>query len=691
MTKKRTREDIAGDDAQHRNPLLQFEEHMRAADELIDSLEGEVVELRRDLEEARATLQIAQREMAARGRALEGLNTEERSREAAEKEVRKLRAEIAAVRQQNADEQLRMSNKHIADMEALRQDLEEQRRREVAAVESDSKIGALREEFRKERAVLEERHRAEIVELKRASEQWEEQLREGYRELEERHKTELEELHGEHRSAIEALRAQAEVLEEDRQVEVETLRIEAEKLKERHEAEVEELRGRHHEEVERLRAEAEGEMIELERALREEGDRGREEERRVLGEQHAGELQSLRSAAASRELQLQKRLQEAVEAHRTEVRQLRIESEQAASEAEERRQREVREIKSLAEERERELRRTQAIHIGEEREATERRLAAIKAQREADINSLRERNAEETAKLRRDLEARLAAADERHRSEVARLNERLENAGRRETLPKRGETGDAGRVEEDLERRLAESEAERASLEEHAAGLRDALEESRTVQDDLRDAFKEARAVQDELRETLESSGQEGADGRDPDDGSAVRVINRDLERRLAEEEKARVVAEERAGDLEARLRETEEVSNRLEQELERAAENLKRASDPEQRLRAGLALFNESQHTRTVSSISKALGLPRVHASPDGGSLSPIKKPVITFVWGEMAWRRYVSDPTDGVEDPRVYLIGAGDDPSDIHRPGLEPNARMDARGRLILGVQAF
>jgi hypothetical protein len=55
------------------------------------------------------------------------------------------------------------------------------------------------------------------------------------------------------------------------------------------------------------------------------------------------------------------------------------------------------------------------------------------------------------------------------------------------------------------------------------------------------------------------------------------------------------------------------------------------------------------------------------------------------------MAWRRYVSDPTDGVEEPRVYLIGAGDDPSDIHRPDLAPNARMDARGRLILGVQAF
>lgn len=698
--KKRTREDMTGGNAQHRDPLLQFEEHMRAADELIDSLEGEVVELRRDLEEARGTLQVAQQEMAARSRALEDLNEEDRSREAAEEEVRKLRAEITAVRQQNADEQLRMSNKHIADMEVLRQDLEEQRRREVATVESDSKIGALREEFRKERTELEERHRLEIDELKRASKQWEEQLREGYRELEERHNTELEELRGEHRSRVEALQAKAEVLEEDRQVEVEALRIEAEKLKESHEAEAEELRRRYHAEVKQLRAEAEGEKIELERALREELGRGHEDERRALIEQHAEELQSLRSAAASRELQLQKQLQEAVEAHRAEVQQLQIEAEKAASEAEESRKREVREIKSLAEERERELRRTQGIRIGEEREAAERRIAAIKAQREADINSLRERNSEETAKIRRDLEARLAGAEERHKSEVARLKESLQDAKPRtseaiphgERPPMHREAKDVGHVDEALERRLAESEAERTRLEEHTAELRDALEESRAVQDDLRYALKEARTAQDELRESLESSARDRADSRDhDDDGSAVRVINRDYERRLAEAEKARVVSEERAGDLVARLRETEAVSKRLEQELERAMENLKRSSDPEQRLRAGLALFNESDHTRTVSSISKALGLPKVHMSPDGGSLSSIKKPVITFVWGEMAWRRYVSDPTDGVEEPRVYLIGAGDDPSDIRRPGLEPNARMDARGRLILGVQAF
>jgi hypothetical protein len=54
------------------------------------------------------------------------------------------------------------------------------------------------------------------------------------------------------------------------------------------------------------------------------------------------------------------------------------------------------------------------------------------------------------------------------------------------------------------------------------------------------------------------------------------------------------------------------------------------------------------------------------------------------------MAWRRYVSDPTEGVEEPRVYLTGTGDDPAEIEASAQHPNARVDAEGRLMLGVQA-
>jgi hypothetical protein len=199
------------------------------------------------------------------------------------------------------------------------------------------------------------------------------------------------------------------------------------------------------------------------------------------------------------------------------------------------------------------------------------------------------------------------------------------------------------------------------------------LEESEALEAELREALEEARTRDEERQQS---------------DGQTKQAVD-ELETLLQGAEAARVRAEEQAANLKARLREAEEENQRQAQELQEALESLKKVSDPEQRLRAGISLFNASEHTRTVSSISKALGLPKVHVGSKGDSGSA--KPVITFIWRDMAWRRYVSDPTEGVEEPRVYLIGTGDDPSDIRRPGLEPNARMDARGHLILGVQAW
>jgi hypothetical protein len=170
----------------------------------------------------------------------------------------------------------------------------------------------------------------------------------------------------------------------------------------------------------------------------------------------------------------------------------------------------------------------------------------------------------------------------------------------------------------------------------------------------------------------LPREGQESEDGPDG---------------RIRELDAARLLAEERVSDLEARLREAQEESRRNAQKLEEALESLERLSQPERRLREGIALFNSTEHARAVASISKALGLPRVHAGLRG---APPGKPVLTFAWGDIAWRRYVSDPTEGVEEPRVYLTGTGEDPAEIEDPEQEPNARMDAQGRLMLGIQA-
>jgi hypothetical protein len=151
--------------------------------------------------------------------------------------------------------------------------------------------------------------------------------------------------------------------------------------------------------------------------------------------------------------------------------------------------------------------------------------------------------------------------------------------------------------------------------------------------------------------------------------------------------EAQRILAEERIADLEARLVEATEEARRNAEEREAAREDLRRLSDPERRLREALALFNESEHARAVASISRSFGLPKVHAGLEGGASG---KPTLTLLWDDVAWRRYVSDPTEGVPDPRVYLAGTGDDPSEVSQPEREPNARMDAKGRLTLGVQA-
>ncbi|MDQ4106871.1 MAG: hypothetical protein M3157_06845, partial [Actinomycetota bacterium] len=357
---------------------------------------------------------------------------------------------------------------------------------------------------------------------------------------------------------------------------------------------------------------------------------------------------------------------------------LKLELEHASTTAEERRRKELKELKRLAEGRERELRRVQAARLAEEKETAERRIAALKAQREADNNSLKERHTGELAQVRRTLEQRLAAEEERRRTETAALEERLqglrtqrESEARlyRERLEEleRERVADKATLEEGFEERLAQVEREKARLEDRIAELQDALEESGAIEAELREALGRSAPRR---REAPRMGAAEEETGDTPREATA----------------QAR--SEESYEALQARLREVEEEVRRRARELEQARESLKKVADPEQRLRAGISLFNESEHTRTVASISKALGLPKVHVGPGGSSASA--NPTITFAWSDMAWRRYVSDPTEGVEEPRVYLIGAGDDPAEIRSSGLQANARMDARGRLILGVQA-
>ncbi len=619
---------------------------MRAADALIESLEREVADLRRELARASEALRAAQEEVAARGRAFEGLEENEHSWEAAEEQVRALRSELVALRKQSADEQLRLRNEHMAAITALQEELEEQRNAGTPAAKSEGKINALREEFRKERAALEASHRSEVEELKRSAAHWEEKLRDGYRELEEHHKVEIEKLRREHAEEIGKL------------------------IKE------------HRTQIEALHIETEG-KIDPEQTTRDELEREQEEDRRAERQHPITELQALSSAAASRKLELQKELKSAIEGRQAEADELGFELERASAVVEERRKNDLQEIKRHAEVRERELERTQAQRLAEEKEAAERRIASLKAQSQADIISLKEQHAGELAKVRQDLEDRLATEEERHRSQIATLEEQLAGVRMRQQSETRlyGErlkelelqrTADKKAAEERLERLLAEAEEEKSRLMYRIAELEVDLEESGAVETELREALEENETREETWQQEEEQSKQ----------------TLEDLEEQLKEADTARLLAEERAADLEVYLREAEEENQRRSEELQKALEDIRKFSEPEQRLRAGISLFNASEHTRTVASISKSFGLPKIHIGSDSNPDSP-SKPVITFVWEAIAWRRYVSDPTEGVEEPRVYLIGTGDDPSEI--PDCQPNARMDAQGHLILGVQAF
>jgi hypothetical protein len=596
---------------------------MEAAGALIESLEEEVANLRRDLEQASVALRAAQEEVSARERALEEKNL---ARGEAEKMVEDLRGEIEVLKRWHAGEQLKLRNEHITEIAELRRKLEEQRRADVEAAASEERVATLKEEFRREREALEQRHEAEMEALRTSWEQWEEKLREGYREQEERHKVELE-----------------------------TVRLEVEERKE-----------------------------ELEQLLGEDFERRLAEHQRAADERHEAALQALRNAAAGRELELQTDYQAVVESQQAEIESLREQMERQSREAEELRKKELRQIKALAETRERELRQAQATRLSETREAADRRLASLKAQREADNRALQARHTEEIARLRREYEEHLAAEDERRKLETWALEERLEEARIQRDTEARAYTArltelEAARLaqkssaEEDLERVVERFGEEISGLEGRIKELEDALEESEGLKRELVSEVANLRAG----TESKESSMADGPSRETADEP----------EERLEELDAERVLAEERISDLEARLREAQEESRRNAEELKKAMETLRRLSEPERRLRAGLALFNTTEHARAVASISKALGLPRVHAELTG---DPPGKPVLTFVWGDMAWRRYISDPTEGVEEPRVYLTGTGDDPEEIEEPARQPNARMDAQGRLMLGVQA-
>jgi hypothetical protein len=95
--------------------------------------------------------------------------------------------------------------------------------------------------------------------------------------------------------------------------------------------------------------------------------------------------------------------------------------------------------------------------------------------------------------------------------------------------------------------------------------------------------------------------------------------------------------------------------------------------------IRDGIQAFNGSAYRRTVSSITKSLGKPRVSVVPLGGIRPDV---VVTVVW-DLSWYQYRVDPTI---TPAVRLEGRGDDARDLEARWRSWNAATGEDGSVVL-----
>src|SRR5918912_681866 len=231
--------------------------------------------------------------------------------------------------------------------------------------------------------------------------------------------------------------------------------------------------------------------------------------------------------------------------------------------------------------------------------------------------------------------AKLAAAEARAQAEAGQLRvgdleeERAEIKERLRAFEEEERKRRRRRARQD--RRVARLEREIERREAEIRRLEDLLEERENKAEDYRRELqgllsRKDAALEDALRR--------------------VEGLHDDLEERENEAAKLRATIE------------------KLQAEIDLEYEFRRRMAEPENRLRAGIDLFNESEHRQLIGSISKSLGHPEIHVSLGDGDEPPV---ILTFVWPDITWRVYTANPGLGVEEPRVYLESVGEDFSDI------------------------
>ncbi|BBL78464.1 hypothetical protein RxyAA322_03180 [Rubrobacter xylanophilus] len=282
-----------------------------------------------------------------------------------------------------------------------------------------------------------------------------------------------------------------------------------------------------------------------------------------------------------------------------------------------------------------------------------------------------------------------------------------------------GEAGEQGSPEE-LAARLRVRENRLRELHEELAALRLASDEARASREAGEEWVRRLEEERGRLKERIRTLEERLREGRRDREGYERRLgrLQRELERREAEisrrddalrrreeeleslrREAGELVArkdralqdalrrvvglerdlEEREGEIQRLRREMEELGERLERERELR----RRLAEPANRLRAGIELFNESGHLRTVASLSRTLGPPEVHVELEESGEPAV---LLTFTWQGISWQTYTANPNPDVEEPRVYLKSAGEDLSGVETK--PPNARLGPGGKVLLGL---
>jgi len=256
-------------------------------------------------------------------------------------------------------------------------------------------------------------------------------------------------------------------------------------------------------------------------------------------------------------------------------------------------------------------------------------------------------------------------------------------------------------IEEATASRLASDEARaaREAAEEHVASVERDRDRLGARVRELEEEARSRRRRREETEGRISRLGGESERG----DGEIAR---RDymLERRAEELEVVRREAGEDATRLEAALRTALGRVEGLERDLEDreaeisdlkaqmevlrgelAAERdlLENLADPENRIRAGIELFNDSEARNSMNALSRTLGRPEVHVGLGRGEEPPA---LLHFTWRGVTWQTYAADPNPAVREPRVYMTDSGEDLSGVDRE--PPNARVGPAGRVALGL---